>query len=70
MAVTYVQLQEARTAYHALMTGQSIVEFRDQNGETVKYGQANANKLAIYIQQLEQQLGQTTAPRGPMEPWF
>lgn len=65
----YVQLQEARAAYHALMTGTAVVEFRDQNGETVKYGQANANKLAIYIQELERKLG-LNAARGPMEPWF
>ncbi|PAL23528.1 gpW family head-tail joining protein [Sphingopyxis sp. GW247-27LB] len=58
-------LAEAKTAYHALMTGRSVVEARDQNGEMVRYGIANAGRLAAYIDQLERKIDPTKAS-GPM----
>ncbi len=58
-------LAEAKAAYHALMTGTSVVEARDQNGEMIRYSVANAGRLAAYIQQLEWKLN-PTAPKGPM----
>ena len=55
------RLAQAEEAYHALMTGQSVAEFRDQNGELVRYTPANAARLMVYIQTLRQQLGITPA---------
>lgn len=62
-----VALQEAETAYHRLMTGQSAVEFRDSNGESVRYSAVSATKLMGYILSLKIQLGQ---PVGPMRVRF
>jgi hypothetical protein len=61
-----VQLQEAEQAYHHLMTGQSVAEFRDQNGELIRYTPANAGRLLAYILSLKSQLG-LVAP-GSMAP--
>lgn len=62
------QLQEAEQAYHNLMTGQSVAEFRDQNGEMVRYSPANASRLLAYITSLKMQLG--GCPVGPARVWF
>jgi hypothetical protein len=70
MAVTQQMLTEATEAYHALLTGTAVVEFRDQNGETVKYSRANKNDLKAYIDMLKVELGQTAAPTGPMRVWM
>lgn len=70
MAVTQQLLDDAEAAYHRLMTGTAMVEVRDQNGEMVKYNLANANKLAIYIQQLKRDLGLLVAGTGPMRVFF
>ena len=59
-------LTDARTAYHRLMTGTSVVEVRDQNGETIRYQVANAAALLAYIQRLEQQLSGNRYG-GPMQ---
>lgn len=58
------RLEEAENAYHALMTGRSVVECRDSNGEMVRYTAANASRLAAYIEDLKRQLG--TGSSGPM----
>lgn len=62
-------LQDAEQAYHRLMTGQSAVEFRDSNGELVRYSAISANKLLGYILSLKSQLGVATNI-GPMRAWF
>lgn len=62
-------LQDAEQAYHRLMTGQSAVEFRDSNGELVRYSAISATKLMGYILSLKQQLGIATNT-GPMRAWF
>lgn len=49
-----LQLQQAKSAYHDLQTGQSVRVFVDQNGERVEYSAANAVRLLGYIRQLEQ----------------
>lgn len=54
---TNEMLQEARKAYHNLMTGLSPRVVVDQNGERVEFTQANGQKLYAYIQQLESSLG-------------
>ena len=64
------QLSDAEKAYHDLMTGQQVVEVTDQNGERIKYGQANAFRLAAYIQDLKSKLNPVTSGTGPMRFWF
>lgn len=64
-----VALQEAETAYHRLVTGQSAVEFRDSNGESVRYSAINANQLKGYILTLKIKLGIPTG-LGPMRVRF
>jgi hypothetical protein len=70
MAVTQTLLDEAEAAYHRLLTGQAVTRFRDQNGETVEYQQANRAQLATYIEWLKAQLGTVSTGSRPMEPWF
>lgn len=50
-------LKQAEDAYHRLMTGRQAVEFRDSNGEMVRYTAPNARLLYGYILGLRQQLG-------------
>lgn len=66
MTTTAELLADARTAYHRLMTGTSVVEVRDQNGETIRYKFADEGKLLAYIQSLERQLS-GAAYSGPMQ---
>ncbi len=62
-------LTEAKTAYHALQLGQSVVEVRDSNGESVRYTPANASRLQTYIATLEAEVaGQATTARLPLRP--
>lgn len=61
-------LDDAKAKYHALLTGTAAKVFVDQNGERIEYVQANANRLAGYIQMLERQLGTVTS--GPMQVWM
>lgn len=57
MALTTAQkLAEARDAYHAIMTGQAVSRWVDQNGESVQYSRANVAQLTAYIAQLEAEL--------------
>lgn len=71
---TQQALNEARRAYHNLLTGQAVAEFRDQNGEMVRYTQMSRAALADYVNQLERklaaELGQTPASVAPMRVWF
>lgn len=57
LIATKTLLEEARKAYHALMTGTSARVVVDQNGERVEFTAANGPKLYSYIMQLEAQLG-------------
>lgn len=54
-------LADAKKAYHQIMLGQQAVQIRDQNGETITYGQAKAGELAGYIASLQGQLGIATS---------
>lgn len=54
---TKATLDEARKAYHALMTGTSARVLVDQNGERVEFVAANKASLYNYILQLEAALG-------------
>lgn len=63
------RLTEARDAIHALNLGQSAVEIRDSNGDSIRYTPANASRLRAYIAELEQLLkGDTGRIRRPMVP--
>lgn len=53
----HTQLEQAQEAYHQLMIGKTAVEFRDSNGEMVRYTNVSANKLYGYILNLKHQLG-------------
>lgn len=65
------QLVAAEATYHQLMIGGSVAEFRDQNGETVRYNKATKGELATYIQSLKDQIAGTAAPGlGPMRVWI
>ena len=78
MMLTLTQLTvligEARTAYHALMTGSAVTLVRDQNGEEVRYTQANSGSLSSYIDDLQRQIdavnGVCTPVLGPMRVFF
>lgn len=62
-------LQQAEAAYHQLMLGQGVAEFRDQNGETVRYTPSRKADLWGYILQLRAELGKSSAGR-PGRAWF
>ena len=61
------QLAEARAAYHELITGKAARVVVDQSGERVEFVAANSQKLYLYIQSLERQLGVSAVvqPVGP-----
>ena len=50
-------LADAEKVYHSAMLGGVAVSFRDQNGEEIRYSQANAGRLLGYINWLRQLLG-------------
>lgn len=74
MATLAARLVEAENAYHSLMLGQGVAEFRDQNGETVRYSKADVAALRGYIAALKQQIADelagTLPSEGPMRPFF
>lgn len=47
------QLRDAQNKRHALILGEAVEQFVDQNGEQVKYTKANIAKLEEYIEELE-----------------
>lgn len=60
-------LADAKKQYHLLVTGQAAAVFVDQNGERVEFRPASAHKLRSYIRELEQKLGSSQRPSGPMQ---
>lgn len=62
------RLVEAESAYHDLLTGKSVVELRDSNGELVRYSAANRSALQNYIASLQAQIAASGLPvyNGPM----
>lgn len=50
------RLDEAKQAYHDLMTGTKARVIVDQNGEKVEFVAANRQALYAYIQELERVL--------------
>ena len=63
------RLVEARDALHRISIGQSLVEVRDQNGELVRYSPASAQKLRMYISELEFLLN-GAASSQPFKVWL
>lgn len=66
-AATQALLDDAKKAYHNLMTGTSARVIVDQNGERVEFTSINISKLYAYIQGLEALCGIPTIarPGGP-----
>lgn len=56
------KLEEARTAYHHLMTGFSARVVVDQNGERTEFTSVNKASLYAYIRELESQLPTAQPP--------
>lgn len=63
------QLSEAEAAYHRLMTGRSVQEVVDQNGERIRYTPTNATRLAAYIIELKRRIAGDDGSTGPMRFW-
>lgn len=51
-----IWLSDAQTAYHSLVTGKAVVEFRDQSGEVVRYNQTDKETLKNYLSDLIAQI--------------
>jgi hypothetical protein len=69
MATISERLAQAQAAYDDLLIGKAVAEFRDQNGEIVRYNQANRAALAAHIEKLKVDLANeagTPLPGGPM----
>lgn len=69
MATNAELLEDAKKAYHNLVTGKSPREVVDQNGERVSFTAANKASLAQYIQSLES-LVNTGNSNRPMRVYF
>ncbi len=63
------QLAEAELAYHRLMTGRSVQEVVDQNGERIRYTPTSAVRLGVYISDLKTRIAGNTDSIGPMRFW-
>lgn len=62
-AALKVRIAKLEAQYDALMSGTSVIEFIDQNGEKVRYSTANTDKLLAYINSLKAQLCDTFSRR-------
>ncbi|RVU13154.1 gpW family head-tail joining protein [Methylobacterium oryzihabitans] len=54
---TQAMLDEARAAYHRIVTGKGVAEARGADGRTVKWHPGNLAELRTYISGLEKALG-------------
>jgi hypothetical protein len=77
MSNVKTQIEDARAAYHRLMTGTAVKVVVDQNGERVEYNTANAAKLLAYLTSLCTPLSldpltgrSTTQTSAPMRVFF
>lgn len=55
-AALRIRIAKLETQYDAILSGQAIKKFVDQNGEQVEYTAANASKLLEYINSLKADL--------------
>jgi hypothetical protein len=71
MALTTAQkLVEAEAALHSWMTGDTVAQYTDQNGESVRYaGRASLSQLRAYIAELKNEIANPGVPlyRGPLK---
>lgn len=56
VATLQARLAEAEAAYHKLMIGKLVVEIHHGAGETMRFAQAEKEKLLAYINDLKGQL--------------
>lgn len=70
LAEAQANLASAKAAYHRLMTGTSVAEVVDQNGEKVRYSTANASLLKTYIDELKASIAGTPRASLPLRPFF
>lgn len=74
LAILKANIKDAEDAYKRLMTGQSAEEWRDQNGESVKYTRMNRDGLRMYILELKSQLPPADCAKPvwptPLRPFF
>lgn len=71
MATTQELLDEAQAAYHDLQLGKAVASVRDQNGEEIRYTQANRGDLFAYIGTLQNLITPGTGcALGPMRFFF
>lgn len=61
---TQTQLDEARKALHALLTGKGVASIH-KDGRSVTFTPATEGKLRAYIAELERELGINSGRRGP-----
>ena len=61
-------LEQLKTAYDDLVTGQAAARFRDENGEEIQYSRADIPRLLARIRELEMEGSMT--PRGPLRVFF
>lgn len=68
MATIRERLLEAENAYHDVQIGKAPTSVRDQNGEEIRYSQANPTALLAYIASLQALLNPGTGSTlGPMQ---
>lgn len=61
---TQTELDQARAAYHKLLTGKAVVSVT-VDGVQTSYAQADSAKLKAYIESLVAELSPTTKRRRP-----
>jgi len=59
--VYQTRLTQAEQSYHDLVTGKSVEQFVDQNGEQVRYTKTTLDGLQVYIRSLREALNPTLA---------
>lgn len=64
------QLDDAKSQYHLLVTGQKARVYVDQNGERVEYTSTTAARLSAYISSLESKIAGTSAHPGALQGFF
>ena len=64
------QLDDAKTQYHLLVTGQKARVYVDQNGERVEYTSTTASRLNQYIRDLESKIAGTASHPGALTGFY
>lgn len=67
------RLADAESALHNILIGKGVAEFRDFNGELVRYSKTETPALRAYIKELQDQIAVllgTPNPSGPMRIFF